>query len=164
MSTTASNREPPAALIPKAIKVGAAARDWKEAVEQAGNLLVDAGLVKPSYVGAMISVMESSGPYFVIAPGLAVPHARPEDGAISAGLGVLVLSQPVCFGSTINDPVDILIPLASGSSDRHIEILASLAGFLSRPGILEKMRLAKDPSAVGELFTSCQCNNGSNSR
>ena len=162
MTSTASNRDLPAMLTPKAIKVGVAARDWREAVEEAGKLLVDAGLVKPSYVGAMISVMESSGPYFVIAPGLAVPHARPEDGAVSAGLGVLVLSQPVCFG-TANDPVDILIPLASGSSDKHIELLSSLAGFLSRPGVLEKMRMAKDSSEVGELFAGFQCN-GNNSR
>lgn len=159
MSATANNRALPSVLTPKAIEVGAKATDWRDAVEQAGSLLVDAGLVKSTYVEAMVSAMESSGPYFVIAPGLAVPHARPEYGAISAGLGVLVLSQPVEFGSTNNDPVDILIPLASGSSDKHIEVLASLASFLSQPGILEKMRKAKNSSEVRRLFTDNQRNN-----
>lgn len=152
MKATVTHKDLSSALDPRAIQVGATASDWRDAVRQAGDLLVEAGQVKPSYVGAMISTMEASGPYFVIAPGLAVPHARPEDGVVSAGLGVLLLSQPVCFGSVANDPVDILIPFASGSSDAHVEILSFLAAFLSEPGILAKMRQAKSPSDVRNLF------------
>lgn len=140
------------ALNPKAVEVRATARDWREAVRRAGNLLVQAGLATPRYVDAMVSTMEDAGPYFVIAPGLAVPHARPESGAIAAGLGVLLLDQPVCFGSATNDPVDILIPFASGSSDTHVEILSSLASFLSVPGILAEMRRAGSPEEVRQLF------------
>jgi PTS system ascorbate-specific IIA component len=158
VKTTVTNNDLPEELIPKAIRVGASAIDWRDAVRQAGDLLVEAGLVKPGYVTAMVSTMEASGPYFVIAPGLAVPHARPEAGVISAGLGVLLLSKPVCFGSAANDPVDILIPFASGSSDRHVEILSFLATFLSEPGILDKMRRAVYPSDIRKMFGLCSAN------
>ena len=42
--------------------------------------MVDAGFTEPTYTEAMIDVVRDMGPYIVLAPGLAMPHARPEMG------------------------------------------------------------------------------------
>jgi len=126
-----------------AVEIGALAADWRDAVTQAGKLLVRSGFAEERYVEAMISAVERYGPYCVIAPGLAVPHARPEEGALSAGIGLLMLRAPVTFGSAGNDPVDILIPFSSGSSSSHLDILRDLASFLSTPGVIEDLRKVK---------------------
>lgn len=46
-----------------------------------GELLEKSGAIEPRYIDAMINTVKEIGPYIVIAPGIAMPHARPEAGA-----------------------------------------------------------------------------------
>lgn len=39
-----------------------------------------ADVVEPRYYRAILDGVAQHGPYFVIAPGLAMPHGRPEEG------------------------------------------------------------------------------------
>ncbi|EMJ6502277.1 PTS sugar transporter subunit IIA, partial [Klebsiella pneumoniae] len=71
--------------------------DWKSAIELAGRPLLNEGAISQSYIDAIIQQKEATGPYFVIAPGIAMPHARPEQGAVSLGLSVLKIGEPVNF-------------------------------------------------------------------
>ena len=57
------------------------AETWEEVIRHGGQLMVDAGFTDPSYTEAMVEVVREMGPYIVLAPGLAMPHARPEHGA-----------------------------------------------------------------------------------
>ncbi|MFW5827314.1 MAG: PTS sugar transporter subunit IIA, partial [Alkalispirochaeta sp.] len=59
--------------------------DWEEAIRVGGRLMIDAGLVEPRYIDAIISNHKEMGPYFVIAPGIAMPHAKPENGVLATG-------------------------------------------------------------------------------
>jgi mannitol/fructose-specific phosphotransferase system IIA component (Ntr-type) len=61
-------------------------KDWVEAVKLSGSLLAVDGIVEERYINAMVEVIKELGPYAVIAPGVAIPHARPEDGAKEIGL------------------------------------------------------------------------------
>ncbi|MEM4666305.1 MAG: PTS sugar transporter subunit IIA [Thermofilum sp.] len=95
------------------VLVGAVAENWEEAVRLAGKLLAADGIVEERYVEAMVQVTRELGPYAVIAPGVALPHARPEDGAKEVGLSIVTLREGVNFGSP-NDPVYIVIGFVSG--------------------------------------------------
>jgi len=80
-------------LTEKAIRLKARAVDWQEAVRMGGELLVNAGFAKPSYIEAMVETVKQLGPYSVIAPGIAMPHARPEAGVIKPGLSLVTLAN-----------------------------------------------------------------------
>jgi mannitol operon transcriptional antiterminator len=67
-------------LTEKTIKLNARAGNWEEAIRIGGELLVKNDFVEERYVEAMVSNVREMGPYIVIAPGVAMPHARPEDG------------------------------------------------------------------------------------
>lgn len=54
-------------------------KDWKEAVRLSGELLLRDGCIEPRYIDGMIKTCEELGPYIAICPGVAIPHARPED-------------------------------------------------------------------------------------
>ena len=60
-----------------AVALGAAAADWRAAVAVVGAGLVATGAAKPEYTESMVRMIEEHGPYVVIAPGLALAHARP---------------------------------------------------------------------------------------
>jgi PTS system ascorbate-specific IIA component len=75
----------------------------------------------------MIRMIDEHGPYVVIAPGLALAHARPGPDVLGDGLAIVTLASPVEFGHPHNDPVSVVLALAIASADRHLAAVAGLA-------------------------------------
>lgn len=136
----------------RSVKVGAEVDDWRAAVRLAGSLLVDAGAAEERYVDAMIRTVEELGPYVVLAPGIAVPHARPEHGAVQVGFSVLVLRTPVKFGAKDNDPVDLVFGFATPSAEAHTAALQKLATFLEEADNVDALRGAGTADDVLRLL------------
>jgi PTS system ascorbate-specific IIA component len=97
----------------------ATAADWREAVKLGTDLLEAAGAVEPRYYEAIVASVDELGPYFLLAPGLAMPHARPEQGVLRDGFALVTLAEPVCFGDVDNDPVDLLLTMAARSAEEQ---------------------------------------------
>ncbi len=131
-----------ALLRPELVATQVSVQDWEGAIRAVGRLLVDDGAVEPRFVDAMIHVAKEFGPYIVVAPGIALPHARPEDGVKRASIGMITLAQPVEFGNAENDPVSLVIALAAVDNKQHVRGLAELAAVLG------------DEDAVGRLRAS----------
>ena len=79
------------------VKLKVKASDWEEAVRIGAGMLVEQGCAKQSYVDGIIASVKELGPYIVIADGIAMPHTRPEQGAIGIGCSLITLDQPVKF-------------------------------------------------------------------
>lgn len=140
------------AIDPSSIEVGVQVDDWRAAVRRAGALLVTAGAAQERYVDAMIRTVEELGPYVVLAPGIAIPHARPEDGAVAVGISVLVLGTPVEFGARDNDPVDLVFGFATPDAEAHTAALQALATFLEDEDNVAALRDAGTPDDVQQLL------------
>ena len=103
------------------------AETWEDVIRHGGQLMVDAGFTEATYTEAMIDVVRDMGPYIVLAPGLAMPHARPEMGAKQVGTALVTLEKPIDFGSPENDPVSVAIFLCAPNKDEHIQLLTDIA-------------------------------------
>ena len=102
-----------------------------------------AEVVEEHYGPAMIRTVEELGPYVAVAPGVAIPHARPEDGVLKVGISLAVLQNPVEFGSEENDPVDLLFGFASPDKDSHVDTIRDLVSFIQNAENLEALRAAE---------------------
>lgn len=139
-------------LTPDLIRLRVCVPDWADAVRAAGELLVQAGKCEPRYIQAMIDAVHELGPYMVLAPGLALAHARPEDGVLQMGMSLVTLDPPVDFGSEDNDPVSLVIAFGGTDKTRHIGMLAELAQFLDDEGRREQLRMAHSTEEVLEAI------------
>ena len=117
-------------LSPQSIHLQTSVKNWQEAIQASGDLLVKTGKCKPGYVEAMIQAVKDMGPYMVIAPGIALAHARPENNTLQVGMSIVSLSTPVNFGSEANDPVELVIAFCGIDDHSHIKMLEQLAHFL----------------------------------
>jgi len=131
-----------ALLRPELVATQVPAEDWQEAIRAVGSLLVADAAVEPRFVGAMIAVAKEFGPYIVVAPGIALPHARPEDGVKRASIGMITLARPVEFGNAENDPVSLVIALAAVDNKQHVQGLAELAAVLGDDDAVSRLRAA----------------------
>ena len=132
----------------RSVAVKAEADSWQAAVGLSGELLMAAEVVEERYGPAMIRTVEKLGPYVAIAPGVAIPPARPEDGALKVGVSLAVLRTPVEFGSEENDPVDLVFGFATPDKDSHVDTIRGLVNFIKDPGNLEALRAAKTADEV----------------
>lgn len=115
----------------------------EDAVRLAGHLLQKNGIVEKRYVDAMVGAYREKGPYFVIAPHVALPHARPTDGVLEASVALLHLKTPVTFGHQINDPVKLVFALGASNSQEHIKLIKRLTRLLGAAQNIEKIKLAE---------------------
>lgn len=137
-----------------ALRVPAA--DWRDAVRRVGRLLVASGAVEERYIDGMIRTVEELGPYIVIAPGIAMPHSRPEDGVIRPCMALITLRDPINFGNAENDPVRLVFALGAVDQNQHIEALSQLASvfsqFFSEKGGIESLLDAQNPQELMQMM------------
>ncbi|QCR18632.1 PTS sugar transporter subunit IIA [Agrococcus sp. SGAir0287] len=132
-----------AALIAEAtFSPGVAAASWEDAVRAAGRDLVHARAVGPAYVDEMVQLIDDGGPWCVVAPGVALPHARPSALVRRPAAAIVTLLEPVAFGHPHNDPVRVVVALASMTQSDHIRTLADLAVRLDRAGVVDAVAAA----------------------
>jgi PTS system ascorbate-specific IIA component len=99
----------------------------------------------------MVEAVKTMGPYMVLAPGLALAHARPEDGVLELGMSVITLKTPVEFGSELNDPVSLIISFGGVDKESHIGMLQALAKFLM---VEENQDFLRQATSVTEVMDS----------
>lgn len=129
-------------LTPDTVRARVSVSSWQEAVERAGELLVATGSTEPGYTEAMKRVLRELGAYAVLAPGVVLLHARPEDGVRRPCLALMTLATPVPFGHSENDPVDIVLALAAVDKQAHLKALQQLAHLLGDAAALQRLRTA----------------------
>ena len=141
-------------LLPvEAIRLDVPAEDWREAVRAAGGLMEATGTTTGGYTDQMIETVEESGPYIVIAPGLAFAHARPGPTVLRAGMSWVRLERPVEFGHETNDPVHLVVGLAATEASEHQAAMAALARLLGDPQTERALSEAPSPEAVHALLS-----------
>jgi PTS system ascorbate-specific IIA component len=141
-------------LTRETLRAKVAVADWEEATDTVGDLLVNSGKVTPDYVQAMKRVLKEMGPYAVIAPGIVLLHARPEDGVLEPCLGLVTLAAPVEFGHSENDPVDLVFALGAKDKQAHIAALQQLATLLGDEQVLNELRSAGDAGTLLRVIES----------
>jgi mannitol/fructose-specific phosphotransferase system IIA component (Ntr-type) len=132
-----------ALLLASTVETNVSVDSWEDATDYVGELLVQAGKIEPRYIEAMKQVLKELGPYAVVAPGIVLLHARPEDGVLEPCLGLLTLATPVPFGHSENDPVDLVFALGAIDKEAHVASLQNLALVLGDSGRLKGVRSAK---------------------
>ncbi|WP_010524094.1 PTS sugar transporter subunit IIA [Nesterenkonia sp. F] len=147
---------PAALLAEESIALDVVAADWREAVDEAGRLLVAAGVADDDYTAAMRQVVEEHGPYIVVAPGFALAHARPTAGVARTGLSWVRLAEPVPFGHSSHDPVGLVVGLAADDDVSHTRTMARLARLLADPRRREELEAADSPRRLRGLLTAAE--------
>ncbi|MDM5188977.1 BglG family transcription antiterminator [Bacillus sp. DX4.1] len=112
---------------------------WEEAITVASEPLLKKGCISEKYIQAMIESVIELGPYIVIAPKIAIPHARPETGVKKLGMSLLQLKEGVLFSEKQEHSVNLVIVLAAIDNETHLKALAQLSDMLSQTENIEML-------------------------
>jgi transcriptional antiterminator len=112
------------------IRVNIHVENWSEVVEEAGKPLLMSGAIKREYILAMKEAIRLYGPYVVIAPGVVLLHAQPEQGAKRVCMSLITLKKPICFGHPRFDPVEVAFVLGTTNDLKYINALRQLTSLV----------------------------------
>ena len=126
--------------------------NWPQALEICARPLLEMNVIAPEYITAIVEQHHKLGPYYVLAPGLAMPHARPEEGAKGLGLSLLKLKEGVSFGAGEFDPVDVIVMLAAPDKHSHIEMISALAELFSSDEDMAQLHRANTQEEIKAII------------
>ena len=131
------------------IQIIDSAIDWKESIKIAGKPLLQKNIITENYINAMIESIEKLGFYVILRDNLAMPHARPEEGAIGTGVSLLKLNNPVYYGDS---KVQLVFVLATKDANSHLETLMQLMELFQDDESIEKLIISKDYNEILEII------------
>ena len=125
--------------------------DWKEAVNQAGKLLLDKDLIEPRYIKRMIEIVEDKGPYIAIAPEICLAHAGIEDGVNKSAISLLIIRDGIKLGHQF-DPIKFVFVLAPIDKKGHMPALTDIMEFANNSKLMEEAAAAESEAAVYRML------------
>jgi phosphocarrier protein FPr len=137
-------------LTKEMIILGAQAVDKRDAIEQAGGVLVKAGCVAPSYIDGMLARERVLSTY--LGSGISIPHGELADLRSVYRTGISVLQVPEGVEWEPGERVYLVIGLAS-AFDEHVEVLTNLVDLLQEPDTIAQLIHATDPTVILERLT-----------
>ncbi|MCI5763233.1 MAG: PTS mannitol transporter subunit IICBA, partial [Actinobacillus porcinus] len=138
-------------LKPEQIFLGLEATDKFDAIRFAGEQLVKAGFVQPSYVDAMFEREKLVSTY--LGEGVAVPHGTIEAKDAVLKTGVVVCQYPA--GVRFTDDEDGVAKLVIGIAARnneHIQVVSAITNALDSEEAIELLTSTNDVNKVLELL------------
>ena len=131
----------------KSIRLGLSAATWQEAVKLAVEPLIESGAVQPQYYDAIVESTEEDGPYYILMPGMAMPHARPEAGVNRDAFSLITLTEPVTFSD--GKEVSVLLSLAATSSKIHTSVaIPQIIALFELENSIERIKACKSDEEV----------------
>jgi len=87
----------------------------------------------------MIASVNKFGPYIVIAPDIAMPHAQSGRGVRETCVSFMKVQRPVCFSDKSEHDARLLFVLASVDNESHLSLLQSLVTKISDDEVFAKL-------------------------
>ncbi|MBA5272024.1 PTS sugar transporter subunit IIA [Enterococcus hirae] len=113
--------------------------DWKEAVAESCQLLLDKKLIDQSYVDEIIQCVEEHGPYIVIVPKVAMPHSSADsEGVYGTAISFTEMKRPIQFDQE-EKSASLFFTLAAKNVDQHMENIQKLSELLMIDGLIDRL-------------------------
>ena len=111
---------------------------WQESIELSAFSLLENNYITQNYIKSIFSSIKELGMYIIIDPKIALPHSRPENGAIKTGISILKSNFPITFSDAYKE-VKLVITFSSFDNTSHIQLLTELSEVLSNEDTLNKI-------------------------
>lgn len=118
--------------------------DWRQAIRESVVPLVEDGSVDGSYADELIASVERFGPYIVLVPGLAMPHAREgARGAHVTTMSFMRVREPVRFDD--EHEARVFFTLSDVDAESHLANMRRLYEVLTHPDVLDLLAEVEAP-------------------
>lgn len=126
---------------------------WEEAIRASYRKMLEQNIVEDIYVEKVIASVKEYGPYIVLLPNVAMPHAsQGAEGVNKSAIAFMKVETPVSFspGDTEKD-AQLFFALAALDSTQHLNNITQLSELLMNEEIVEALKTVKTPEDLLNL-------------
>ena len=135
-------------MVKEGIKTGLKSVSKEEAIKEAGKLLNELGYVNENYIPSMLERENTVSTYMGF--GVAIPHGTSSAKNEVKKTGIVLLQYP--DGVDFGEEKAYLIFGIAGIGDEHLDLLAKIGGVIEDEANIEKLKNAKTPEEILEMF------------
>ena len=125
---------------------------FEEGIRIAAQPLLERGDISENYIDTMIENVHKRGPYIHMGDGIALPHARPEDGVQKIGFSMLALNEPIALDEAWEYMVDHFIVLAAADNSLHLNALSELSQLIRNKALLKDFLKSREPKQLTNIL------------
>lgn len=135
------------------VRFAKSAPNWQEALRMSCEPFIEDGTVDPLYAEEIIGSVKENGPYIVLFPGVAMPHAQQtEDLVHGTGISFMKLEEPVSFDEEDPDKqADLFFTLAAADPQQHLRNMKELVNLLECTRLVEELHGAQNEEDLLKL-------------
>lgn len=126
--------------------------DWKSAIIESSQVLVDHGYVEQTYATSVLTSFENYGSYMIIDEGIAIPHAKNEQNVSKTGMSLLLIKDPVEFLN--KKKIFMFFTFCSKDNTEHMDALLTIANLIKETDFKEKSLTFQSPTQIYEYIKS----------
>ncbi|MEQ4675622.1 PTS mannitol transporter subunit IICBA [Providencia vermicola] len=140
-------------LSAKHIYLNLSAKNKTQAIQFAGQKLVEGGYVEPDYIEAMLAREKLTSTY--LGESIAVPHGTIEakDRVLKTGIVICQYPEGVQFGDEPDEIARLVIGIAAQNNE-HIEVITRITTALDEDGVIDKLCNTQSIQEVLEILAS----------
>lgn len=132
------------------IKLSKRQFSFEEAIQCVAEPLLRDHFIEQSFVDRIIEKYDERFPYFVIAPGVAIPHAGFNDGVNELGFSLLKLKHPVRFSSKLS--VRVLLMIAPVDNYLHQTAVQAFYNCMLKENYREELFSLQSAAEIKQFF------------
>ncbi|MEG0238329.1 MAG: PTS sugar transporter subunit IIA [Clostridium sp.] len=126
--------------------------NWEDAVRAACAPLEEQNAIEKEYPDLIIESIKKYGPYIVIAPKIAIPHAQEGHGVNETSMCFMKTNTPVKFSDDEAEDAQLFFVLASTDNDIHLQNLANMVELISDEEVVEKLLKAQNIDDLKDIL------------
>lgn len=120
---------------------------WEEAIRLSCQKLKENTYISEQYIYEIIESIKSYGPYIVIMPNIAMPHATGNNFSVhKSGVSFTKFKEPVVFydkKEQIEKTAILFFTLAASNADDHLQNIMNLTELLSNESLIDALIMSK---------------------
>lgn len=132
------------------IKIKGKAKNWKEAITEAGELLLKDDCIEESYINDMVKIVDEFGSYIMLVPNIIFPHAKAKDKVKKTAFSIVIYDEKIDF--TEGQKIDMVICFCSKDEREHLDGLINIIDKVEENSLKEKIMKCKNPREIIKIF------------
>ncbi|MDP0505773.1 MAG: BglG family transcription antiterminator [Fusobacterium sp. JB019] len=132
------------------IKVKGTAKNWRDAIREAGNILLDSNCITKDYIEGMVEVVEEYGDYIMLVPGVLFPHAQSTGNVNKTGFAFVRYNDEIEFLN--KKKIKFVIAFCSKDKKEHLNILNRIITEFEENDLENKIKDTNDTKKILEYF------------
>lgn len=134
----------------KRVKAKGNATNWREAIREAGELLVKDACIEEEYIDDMIKLVDDFGGYILLAPHVIFPHARSKNTVKKTAFSIVTYEERMDFLE--GKKIGVVICFCVKEEREHLDSLIEIVEKMEANNLEEKIRKCKTAKDIIKYF------------